>query len=124
MQQHLEQSDYSRRMKAPQIKIGTAERFKNISTANDTPGAIYDPSFPLHKPDQPKYGFGKVPNIHKVGRDVEIGCTPPNVGPNSYFKDGYPEFRVKKTLPSHRVPEALRSTEWVPKMIENQTFEQ
>lgn len=94
-----------------------------MSTANETPGAIYDPSFPLHKPGLPKYSFGKVPNINKIGRDVELGCTPANVGPNSYFKKGFPEAVIKKTLPSHKVPQALRSTEWVPKMIENQTFE-
>jgi hypothetical protein len=111
-------------MRAPQIKIGSAERFKNITTANETPGAIYNPSFPLHRPNLPKFSFGKVPGKNKVGRDVEIGCTPPNIGPNSYFKKGYPEVMVRKSQPIHKVPTALRSTEWVPKGVVNETYEQ
>ena len=94
-----------------------------MSTSNDTPGAVYDPAFPLHKPGQPKYSFGKVPGKKKQGRDVELKGTPVNIGPNSYFKEGYPEDMVRTSMPKFKIPGALRSTEFMPKGQTTETYE-
>ena len=112
-----------RRSHAPEIKIGQAERFQNHNTNKNTPGAIYNPSFPLHKPSQPKFSFGKVPNKKTSGREMATSSTPANLGPNSYFKEGYPEHLVRSSLPKFSVPGAIRNSDMAGKGAVNETYE-
>ena len=111
-------------MKFPEIKMGTAKRFSSINSAQATPGAVYDPPFPLHKPGQPKYSFGKAPSKKIQGRNVELQKgTPANLGPNSYFKAGYPEHLVRDSSPQYQLPKALRNSSWASRSNVNETYE-
>jgi hypothetical protein len=104
--------------------MGGDKRFRKVSTAADTPGAIYDPCFRLDRPGLPKYSFGKAPPIHKKGRDGPKTGTPINLGPNAYFKEGYPEELVKKSDPHFSVPKAIRGAEWLRKQQPHETYEE
>jgi hypothetical protein len=104
------------------MKIGSAERFIPEKKVEDGPGAIYNPGFPMHTPNLPKYSFGKPPETKK-GRKVEANSTPVNVGPNSYFRDGYPDNHVHSTQPIHRFPKKTRFIEMIQRGQSNQTFE-
>ena len=104
--------------------MGEEKRFRSVSTANDTPGSIYNPCFRMDRPGLPKYSFGKAPPINKKGRDGTKFGTPMNVGPNSYFRDGYPEEMVKKSDPKFSVPKSIRGADWFRKQQPHETYEE
>lgn len=104
--------------------MGTAKRFASINPTQGTPGAIYDPPFAMNKDYPPKWSFGKAPSKKKQGRDIELKMgSPPNLGPNSYFKGGYPDEIMRESSPKFQVPKALRTTSWGSKENVNETYE-
>ena len=118
-------SDDQRRSRSPAYKVGTQKRFQDLHSSVDNPGAIYDVPHRLDRPEQPKYSFGHPPEGALKGRKIEaVTSTPINVGPNSYFRRGFPDKMVKTTAPSYSVTKALIGKElFANKQADNETYE-
>lgn len=120
----VDQGDKLRRPRSPDYKIGAERRFRKLANSMDHPGAIYNPSMPLHLRSAPKISFGKASDIGKQGRKIEnLHSTPANIGPNKYFTKGYPEALALKRDPSIKIPSALRSVEFNSRGAVNETYE-
>ena len=120
----MNKADQNRRFRSPEFKIKTEKRFQGVSSSLVTPGPEYSPGPRLDRPKQPQYSFGKPPPGRKKGRNMELATsTPFNVGPNSYFKEGYPDHIVKKKDPVFKIGSELRSKWLVNKTAVNETYE-
>jgi len=116
-------SDDVRRSHSPEMKMGNAKRFV-ADKRSENPGAIYDPCLPLHKPTQPKFSFGKPPPINRKGRKIEtVASTPINIGPNSYFRNGYPDEVVTSSQPAYKFPKAPKPDVAMNLAAVNETYE-